>query len=65
MANSFTQIYVHYVWAVKSRRNFLIQKHNDELQKYTITEQTCKFLKAYSYGITASNRKILRIFNKK
>jgi len=28
MANSFTQIYVHYIWAVKGRRNFLIQKQN-------------------------------------
>ncbi len=47
MANSFTQIYVHYIWAVKGRRNFLIQKHNDELQKYItglVQNRECKML---------------------
>jgi len=47
MANSFTQIYVHYIWAVKGRRNFLIQKQNDELQKYItglVQNRECKML---------------------
>jgi len=34
MANSYTQIYIHYVFVVKGRNNFLLPKHNDELQKY-------------------------------
>ena len=34
MANSYTQIYIHYIFVVKRRNNFLLPKHNDELQKY-------------------------------
>lgn len=34
MANSFTQIYIQYVFAVKGRQNLLAEKHNQILQKY-------------------------------
>ncbi len=34
MANSYTQITVQFVFAVKGRENFLLPKYNDELQKY-------------------------------
>ncbi|MFO7789983.1 MAG: IS200/IS605 family transposase [Bacteroidales bacterium] len=47
MANSFTQAYVHYIWTVKGRRNFLIQEYNDELQKYItglVQNRNCKML---------------------
>ena len=34
MANTFTQIYIHIVFAVEGRQNLIQPKHNDELQKY-------------------------------
>ena len=34
MANSYTQLTVQFVFAVKGRANFILPKHNDELQKY-------------------------------
>ncbi|NOX47192.1 MAG: IS200/IS605 family transposase [Chlorobi bacterium] len=34
MANSYTQIYIHYIFAVKGRKNFLHPENNEELQKY-------------------------------
>jgi putative transposase len=34
MANTYTQIYVHVVFAVEGRQNLIRPEHNDELQKY-------------------------------
>ena len=34
MANTYTQITIQYVFAVKNRENFLLPKYNNELQKY-------------------------------
>jgi putative transposase len=34
MANTYTQIYIHVVFAVESRQNLIQPEHNDELQKY-------------------------------
>ena len=34
MANTYTQIYIHIVFAVQGRQSLIGQKHNDELQKY-------------------------------
>jgi REP element-mobilizing transposase RayT len=34
MANTYTQIYIHVVFAVEGRQSLLQQKNNDELQKY-------------------------------
>lgn len=34
MANTYTQIYVHIVFAVDGRQNLIQPEHNDELQKY-------------------------------
>jgi putative transposase len=34
MANTYTQIYIHIVFAVEGRQNLIKPKHNDELQKY-------------------------------
>ena len=34
MANSYTQNYIHYIFAVKGRKNFLYDENNEELQKY-------------------------------
>jgi putative transposase len=34
MANTYTQIYVHVVFAVEGRQNLIRAEHNEELQKY-------------------------------
>jgi REP element-mobilizing transposase RayT len=34
MANTYTQIYIHIVFAVEGRQNLIAPAHNDELQKY-------------------------------
>jgi len=34
MANTYTQIYIQVVFAVKGRQSLILPKHNDELQKY-------------------------------
>ena len=34
MANTYTQIYVHVVFAVEGRQNLIPPEHSDELQKY-------------------------------
>jgi len=47
MANTYTQIYVHVVFAVEGRQNLIAPEHNDELQKYitgTVTAQKHKLI---------------------
>jgi len=34
MANTFTQMYIQIVFAVKGRQNLIREKHRDELEKY-------------------------------
>jgi putative transposase len=34
MANTYTQIYIHVVFAVEGRQNLIAPERNDELQKY-------------------------------
>lgn len=34
MANTYSQIYIHVVFAVEGRQNLICPEHNDELQKY-------------------------------
>ena len=34
MASTYTQIYIHVVFAVEGRQNLIAPEHNDELQKY-------------------------------
>ena len=34
MANTYTQIYIHAVFAIEGRQNLIKSEHNDELQKY-------------------------------
>ena len=34
MANTYTQIYIHVVFAVEGRQSLIQSEHNDELQKY-------------------------------
>jgi len=34
MANTYTQIYIHVVFAVEDRQSLIKSEHNDELQKY-------------------------------
>jgi putative transposase len=34
MANTYTQIYIHVIFAVTGRQNLIDEQHNEELQKY-------------------------------
>ena len=34
MANTYSQVYLQFVFVVKGRQNLISPKHNDELQKY-------------------------------
>ena len=34
MVNTYSQVYLQFIFAVKGRQNLIPQKHNDELQKY-------------------------------
>jgi putative transposase len=51
MANTYTQIYLHIVFAVEGRQNLIAPKHNDELQKYI------------TGIVTAQNHKLITINN--
>ena len=47
MANTYTQIYLHVVFAVEGRQNLIAPEHNDELQKYitgNVTAQRHKLI---------------------
>ena len=47
MANTYTQIYIHIVFAVEGRQNLIKPEYNDELQKYItgiVTGQKHKLL---------------------
>ena len=47
MANTYSQIYIHVVFAVEGRQNLIKPEHNDELQKYitgTISAQKQKMI---------------------
>ncbi len=51
MANTYTQIYIHVVFAVEGRQNLIAPDHNDELQKYI------------TGIVTAQNHKLIAINN--
>jgi len=51
MANTYTQIYIHIVFAVEGRQNLISPEHNDELQKYI------------TGIVTAQNQKLIAINN--
>ena len=47
MANTYSQIYIHVVFAVEGRQNLITPEHNDELQKYItgiVTDQKHKLI---------------------
>lgn len=47
MANTYTQIYIHVVFAVEGRQSLIAPEHNDELQKYitgSVTGQKQKLI---------------------
>ncbi|MGB7624162.1 MAG: IS200/IS605 family transposase [Terriglobia bacterium] len=52
MANTYTQIYIHLVFAVQGRQNLIYPSHNDELQEYITGIVTGKRQKL----ITINNR---------
>ena len=43
MANTYTQIYIHIVFAVQGRQNLIRCEHNDELQKYMTGMENVSF----------------------
>lgn len=40
MANTYTQIYIHAVFAVEGRQSLIKPEHNNELQKYISTKMS-------------------------
>ena len=47
MANTYSQIYIHTVFAVEGRQNLISPEHNDELQMYitgVVSEQKQKLI---------------------
>src|SRR5260370_30979139 len=47
MANTYTQIYIHVVFAVQGRQSLISREHNDELQKYItgiVSQQSQKLI---------------------
>ena len=34
MANTYTQIYIHVIFAVESRQSLIMPEHNDDLPEY-------------------------------
>lgn len=44
-ANTYTQIYIHVVFAVEGRQNLISQNHNSELQKYITGIVTAQYQK--------------------
>lgn len=50
MANTYTQLYVHIIFAVRGRQNLISEKHREELEKYIcgiITNKNSKPLAIY------------------
>ena len=51
MANTYTQLYIQIVFAVKGRENLISKEHTEELQKYItgiIQQRNCKLIAIYS-----------------
>ncbi|WP_229130306.1 IS200/IS605 family transposase [Ancylomarina sp. 16SWW S1-10-2] len=51
MANTYTQLYIQYVFSVKGRKNLIKEHFRDELEKVMcgiITNQKCKTYAIYS-----------------
>jgi REP element-mobilizing transposase RayT len=47
MANTYTQLYIHIVFAVKGRENLIFKTHKEELHKYIagiIQNKSCKLM---------------------
>ena len=34
MANTYSQVYLQYIFSVQGKQNLILSKHNEELQKY-------------------------------
>ena len=50
MPNTYTQIHIHLIFAVKSRKNLIYENHRIELEKYIcgiISNKKCKILAIY------------------
>jgi len=59
MANTFTQIYVHIVFAVKGRQNLIQKNWKDELHKYICGIVNGKEQKVYAIGGMADHIHLL------
>jgi len=50
MANTYTQLYIQIVFAVKGRESLIAKEHKEELQKYItgiVQQRNCKVLAIY------------------
>lgn len=59
MANTYTQIYLHVVFAVKGRQNLIHKKWKDELYKYICGIANGKEQKIYAIGGVADHIHLL------
>ena len=60
MANTYTQIYLHVVFAVEGRQNLIAPAHNNELQKYItgiVTAQMHKLSLAWNTNLGMSSKR--------
>jgi hypothetical protein len=58
MANTYTQIYIHAVFAVEGRQSLISPEHNDELQKYIcgiVSAQKSKVIAINNMPITCTS----------
>jgi REP-associated tyrosine transposase len=59
MANTFTQIYIHVVFAVQGRQNLIRKEHKEELQKYMAGIVTNKGQKLIAINVMPDHAHIL------
>lgn len=59
MANTFTQIYIHFVFSVKGRQNLIQKSWKDELHKYICGIVDGKDQKVYAIGGKADHIHLL------
>jgi len=59
MANTFTQIYIHFVFSVKGRQNLIQKSWKDELHKYICGIVDGKDQKVYAIGGMADHIHLL------
>ena len=61
MANTYTQIYIHVVFAVEGRQSLIKPEHNDELQKYITGIVSGQKQKLIAINIAINNLSLIHI----